>query len=56
MPEELPDQNKTATEQKWVAYNSQMAALFAERDKFPVHSPERTAVAQRILALWISES
>jgi len=56
----MPDENETdkirlAAEQKWAAYNSKMAALFMERDQHPVDSPEREAVAQRILELWASE-
>ena len=45
--------NATATEKKWAAYNLQMVELFAERDSHPVDSPEHTAVAERILALWV---
>src|ERR1035441_6401918 len=48
-----PDQ--AAAEQKWAAYNRKMAELSAERDKYPVDSPEREAAAKAILALWIAE-
>jgi hypothetical protein len=50
-----PDQIKLAAEQKWAAYNSEMATLFADRDKYPVDSPERGAAAKAILALWVAE-
>jgi hypothetical protein len=51
----LPDENNSdqielTPEQKWAAYNSKMTALFAERDKYPVDSPERGAAAEAILA------
>jgi len=49
------EQTKTATEPKWVEYNYRMATLFVERDKHPVNSPERQIVAEKILALWITE-
>jgi hypothetical protein len=56
LPEENePDQIKLTAEQKWAAYNRKMAELFAERDKYPVDSPEREAAAKAILALWIAE-
>ena len=56
MPEENePDQIKLTAEQNWAAYNRKMAELFAERDKYPVDSPEREAAAKAILALWIAE-
>jgi hypothetical protein len=32
-----------------------MTALFAERDKYPVDSPEREAAAEAILAHWVAE-
>ena len=48
-------QSRTATEPKWAAYNYNMVTLFVERDKHPVDSPERQIVAERILALWITE-
>ena len=56
----MPDQNesdriKLAAEQKWVAYNSKMAALFAERDRHLVDSPERETAAKKILDLWVAE-
>jgi hypothetical protein len=37
----------------WTTYNAKMADLFVERDKYPVDSPERAAVAERILGLWV---
>jgi hypothetical protein len=56
LPEENePDQIKLTAEQKCAAYNRKMAELFAERDKYPVDSPERDAAAKAILALWIAE-
>ena len=56
LPEENePDQIKPTAEQKWVAYNRKMADLFAERDKYPLDSPEREAAAKTILALWVAE-
>jgi hypothetical protein len=56
MPEQdNTEQAETAAEQKLAAYNARMAALFAERDTHPVDSPERTEVAERILALWVAE-
>ncbi len=39
----------------WAIYNSDMAALFSERNTHPVDSPEREAMAEKILALWVSE-
>jgi hypothetical protein len=41
-------------EKSWAIYNQQMADLFRERDQFAVGSAERTAVAEKILALWIA--
>lgn len=56
MPEpNRSEQVKTAAEQKWASYNQKMAALFVERDRHPVDSPERTAAAEEILALWVAE-
>ena len=56
MPEPIVAvQITTAAEQKWAAYNARMAALFRERNKHDVNSPEREAAAQRILALWAAE-
>ena len=56
LPEENnSDQITLAAEQKWAAYNSKMATLFADRDKYPVDSPEREAAAKAILALWVAE-
>ena len=56
MPDENnSDQIELTPEQKWAAYNSKMTALFAERDKYPVDSPEREAAAKAILALWVAE-
>ena len=49
------EQTKTAAEPKWAEYNYQMATLFVERDKHPVDSPERHTVAEKILALWLTE-
>jgi hypothetical protein len=43
---------KTAAPE-WAAYNAKMDAQFMERDKDPVDLPERTPVAERILALWV---
>ena len=45
----------TAAEHKTARYNEKMAALFAERNKHDVDSPEREAAAQAILSLWVSE-
>ena len=42
-----PGQIKLTAEQKWAAYNMKMADLFAERDKYPVDSPERETAAKR---------
>ena len=50
-----PDQIKLTAEQKWAAYNRKMADLFAERDKYPMDSPEREAAAKAILVLWVAE-
>jgi hypothetical protein len=50
-----PDQIMLAAEQNWAAYNRKMADLFAERNKYPVDSPEREAAAKAILALWVTE-
>jgi hypothetical protein len=56
LPEENePDQIKLTTEQKWTAYSRKMATLFAERNKYPVDSPEREAAAKAILVLWVAE-
>ena len=56
MPDENnSDQIELTPEQKWAAYNSKMTALFAERDKYPVDSPEREAAAKAILALWVAD-
>jgi hypothetical protein len=56
LPEENnSDQITLAAEQKWAAYNSKMATLFRERNKYPVDSPEREAAAKAILALWVAE-
>ena len=49
------EQTNTDMEPKWAAYNCNMVTLFVERDKHPVDSPERQIVAERILALWITE-
>jgi hypothetical protein len=46
---------KTAAEHNWASYNQKMAALFVERDRHPVDSPERTTAAEEILALWVAE-
>ena len=56
----MPEPNDTeqirkATEQKWAAYNGAMQRLFAERDTHHLDSPERTASAEKILALWYAE-
>jgi hypothetical protein len=56
MPEEgQVEAIETAASQKWAAYNSRMADLFAERDRHPVNSPEREAAAKAVLALWVAE-
>lgn len=56
MPEPIEaGQIKAAGEQKWADYNTRMAELFVDRDKYPVDSPEREAAAQAILALWAAE-
>jgi hypothetical protein len=39
----------------WEAYNTKMTSLFTERDQHPLESPERTAAAEKILALWYAE-
>jgi hypothetical protein len=53
------EQAKTASgqweDQTWAAYNDKMASLFAERNTHPVDSVERSAVARRILSLWVAE-
>jgi hypothetical protein len=49
------DEIKAAAEERWASYNRRMADLFRERDTHPVDSPERTAAAERILALWVAE-
>ena len=49
------EETKAVTEQRWAVYNSKMAALFTERDKYPVDSPQREAVAKAILALYVAE-
>jgi len=49
------DQIRKAAEQKWAGYNSAMRRLFAERNTHPMDSPERTASAEKILALWYAE-
>ena len=49
------EQITTTAEEKWAAYNTSMRSLFAERDRFPLESPERTAAAEKILALWDAE-
>jgi len=56
----MPDQKtaeqiKFAAEAKWEAYNQKMATLFAERDKYPLDSPERDVAVERIMALWVAE-
>ena len=50
-----PEPISTAAERKWAAYNLKMTALFSQRDKYPVDSPEREAAAEAILALWVAE-
>ena len=49
------EQIRTATEQKWAAFNNAMQCLFAERDLYPLDSHERTASAEKILDLWYAE-
>ena len=50
MPEPIEEnQIKIAPEEVWAAYNLKMAALFTERNKHPMDSPEREAAAQAIL-------
>ena len=49
------EQIRTATEQKWAAFNNAVQRLFAERNTHPMDSPERTASAEKILALWYAE-
>jgi hypothetical protein len=44
-----------AAAQKWAVYNAKMAELFADRNMYPMDSPEREAAAQAILALWVAE-
>lgn len=53
-PNEM-DEESVSADRKWTGYNQRMAALFAERNLHPLDSPERTAVAERILALWVAE-
>lgn len=56
MPEtEGAQQVKLTAEDKWAVYNAKMAALFAERDKYPLESPERDAAVERVMALWVAE-
>lgn len=56
MPEpNYAEQSSNDTEQKWAGYNGAMRRLFAERDTHPIDSPERTAVAEKIRTLWVSE-
>jgi hypothetical protein len=56
MPEPADaDQMKLPADAKWAAYNAKMVTLFAERDTFPMDSPERDAVVEKIMALWIAE-
>lgn len=38
---------------EWAAYNARMDDLFMVRDKYPVDFPERTPVAEQILAMWV---
>ena len=47
-------QGHALAEKSWAIYNQQMADLFRERDRHPVDSSERTAVAEKILVLWIA--
>jgi hypothetical protein len=47
--------DEAIVEKKWANYNLKMADLFRGRDQYPVDSPERTAMAERILALWYTE-
>jgi hypothetical protein len=56
MPELIAtDQTMMAEEYRWAAYNGAMAALFAERDQYPLDSADRDAVVAKIMALWVSE-
>ena len=56
MPEPIEENKiKIAPEEVWAAYNLKMAALFTERNKHPMDSPEREAAAQAILALWVAQ-
>jgi hypothetical protein len=48
-------QIEIASEEVWAAYNAKMTDLFAERDRWPVSSPQREAAALAILALWVSQ-
>jgi hypothetical protein len=50
-----PEQSKTVAEERREVYNKRVAALFAERDKDPMDSPERDAAVQRIMGLWVAE-
>jgi hypothetical protein len=52
---ESPEQAQLAAEAKWAAYNQKMATLFAQRDTHPMDSPERDAVVEKIMALWVAE-
>jgi hypothetical protein len=49
------DQIELTSDQKWAVYNRKMTALFAERDKYPVDSPERETAAEAILAHWVAD-
>lgn len=56
MPEPIEAiQVKIASEEIWAAYNARMVELFRERNQHTVDSPEREAVAQAILALWVAQ-
>lgn len=55
MAEPLEVDQIKAAKQRWETYDGKMAALFSERNKYPLDSPLREAVAIRILTLWIAE-
>jgi len=55
MSEPGEEQVKVAATEKWAAYNGAMAALFAERDRYPMDSAERDAAVEKIMTLWVAE-
>ena len=55
MPESGDEQLRATLTEKLAAYNGAMAALFAERDNFPLDSPQRDAAVEKIMKLWVAE-